>query len=497
MRTTGNARTRAAARAIGILTSAALVFGAMPAAFADTPVTVTVGIQDKTYDGTDAATITGCTVDSGVTAPDSVTCNYSVATATFADANVGNAISVNVSGLTLDTDGGNTVTDYVIGTVNASGNILKATLTAVLTADDKTYDGTDAADATCSVAADPDLVGADAANVACDVDSATFADANVGNVKTVNSTVSLSGTKSGNYQLASATPSDTANITSDVAVAYTGDTYLVTSSTVTANLAALLTAESSICLLDDTGDIAFAVEDVLENPVTVGSVSYPTATTATAAITVGPGIYTVEVTYGSSDPNCASASDAAVLTVVSAGGAANGGGWYRKSAFTGEGSSRANFGFVLNKTYSGTGRNKTWSGYKGQFVWVTGAGWRIKAALAGGTNYVGTFTCPAGVGATGSAPVCAAFQATGRLEQWDATLNGGLGDWAYVEDVTFTVTVYDGGTVTVCKRKACSKTEVADWFGIEVVGYTFAELPETGPVTLVPSGGKGSIKATL
>lgn len=41
MRTTGNARTRAAARAIGILTSAALVFGAMPAAFGATTFAVT------------------------------------------------------------------------------------------------------------------------------------------------------------------------------------------------------------------------------------------------------------------------------------------------------------------------------------------------------------------------------------------------------------------------------------------------------------------------
>jgi hypothetical protein len=96
----------------------------------------------------------------------------------------------------------------------AAGNataltINKATVNAVVTAQNKIYDGTDAADITnCSVTG---FVGSD--NVTCSVASATFSDANAGTNKTVTATgISLSGTDSGNYQLATTTVTTTADI---------------------------------------------------------------------------------------------------------------------------------------------------------------------------------------------------------------------------------------------------------------------------------------------
>lgn len=476
---------------------------AVPAAITAGPtVNVTVQVADKTYDGNTNATVTGCTADpTNVISPDEVTCSTSgISDADFADANVGlgKAVTITTGNAALSgAQGGN----YALGTVTVeTADITAVELTAVLDADSKTYDGDDDASATCDFSDSVDIVGSE--DVTCVVDSADFADANVGTGKTVTAAVSLGGTDAGNYVLADEEIEGTGGIgAATTTVAYGGQSYLVTAGTTTATLSASIVTDSATCELDDTGAVAFAVEDVLGNPVagspfTGSSTGALTATATTGAL--GPGIYTIDVTYTSSDPTpCPGASDAAVLTIVSSGGAANGGGWYRRGDYTGEGSSRANFGFVLNKTYTGTGKNRTVSGYKGQLVWVSGEGWRVKADLAGGTNYFGTFTCPAAVGATGSGAVCGSFQATGALEMWDPALNGGLGDWSYVEDVMFTVTVYDGGSVTVCKKRTCTRTDVADWFGIQIDGYSSSEVPETAPIMLVPSDGKGSIKASL
>ena len=171
------------------------------------------------------------------------------------------------------------------------------------------------------------------------------------------------------------------------------------------------------------------------------------------------------------------------------------GGWYKDGDVP---PPRANFGFVIQKTYTGTGRNKTFSGYRGQFLWINNEAWRLKADLTGGTGVYGTIPCPVGVGAATSGAVCAAFHGSGMLQSWDPDLSGpGLGGWVDEETVTFTVTVYDGGQVKVCKgKKACTITDVADWFGIEIDGWPSTLVPETMPVMLVQPNGKGSIKAT-
>lgn len=279
-----------------------------------------------------------------------------------------------------------------------------------------------------------------------------------------------------------------------VTIAYTGDTYRAGAGNVT--FSANITSDADVCLLDEEGTVEFAVLDGEGNAITgspfAGTPSGTTSASSTQSLALG--IYSVTAVY---DPgtDCGYESDAAIISVVStASGTLNGGGWYRRGDYEGDGSTRANFGLVMNRTYTGTGRTKTWSGFKGQFVWLSSQGWRVKTGFTGGTDFFGVYPCPTAVGA-GSGAICGTFRIDAVLEYWDGAANGGLGGWAYEDDVTVTVWAYDGGSVTICKKRTCTRTDVADWFGIDVAGYTFADLPETQPWKLAPSGGKGTIKA--
>uniref|UniRef100_UPI0025BC6965 two-partner secretion domain-containing protein n=1 Tax=Aquabacterium sp. TaxID=1872578 RepID=UPI0025BC6965 len=89
---------------------------------------------NKVYDGTTAANVTG----SGIVNGDAVTVN---ATGGFASANVGNGITVNVTGVSLSgADAGN----YVVsggGSITTTANITPAPLTVTATGTSQTYNG--------------------------------------------------------------------------------------------------------------------------------------------------------------------------------------------------------------------------------------------------------------------------------------------------------------------------------------------------------------------
>jgi hypothetical protein len=62
-----------------------------------------------------------------------------------------------------------------------------------------------------------------------------------------------------------------------------------------------------------------------------------------------------------------------------------------------------------------------------------------------------------------------------------------------VDDATFTVSVYDGGTISVCKgRRNCTKQDLADWFGIQIDPVLATDVPESAPIQIM----KGSIKVS-
>src|SRR5205807_9061089 len=87
-------------------------------------------------------------------------------------------------------------------------SVQQTSLTASITAPNKTYDGTTAATFTCSLSG---VVGAD--DVSCTGGIAVFASAAVGTGTAVTATgLQLTGTKAANYTLASTTATTTANI---------------------------------------------------------------------------------------------------------------------------------------------------------------------------------------------------------------------------------------------------------------------------------------------
>ncbi|MBA8737608.1 YDG domain-containing protein, partial [Chromobacterium violaceum] len=128
---------------------------------------------------------------SGVLAGDTV--NFSDTSATFANKNVGNAKTVSVSGISASgADAGN----YTINsTATTSANITPLAITVSATGQNKTYDATVNDAVTLSSSG---VLAGDTVNFADT--SATFANKNVGNAKTVSvSGISASGADAGNY----------------------------------------------------------------------------------------------------------------------------------------------------------------------------------------------------------------------------------------------------------------------------------------------------------
>ncbi|QIK38534.1 filamentous hemagglutinin N-terminal domain-containing protein [Caldichromatium japonicum] len=161
--------------------------------------------NDKTYDGTTAATLGSLGTLSGVVAGDNVSV-AGTASASFADKHVGAGKTVTISGLSLTgTDAGN----YTLGSgATTTASITPKALTAIYTAANKVYDG--GTSATVS-AASGDIITGDVVSITA---NGAFADKNVGNGKTVNITGgALSGTDAGNYALQNTTGTASADIT--------------------------------------------------------------------------------------------------------------------------------------------------------------------------------------------------------------------------------------------------------------------------------------------
>jgi len=173
-----------------------------------------VTVSDKTYDGTTAATITGCTLQGTIAAGDTVNCNTSAASVVFADANAGTNKPLSSTGVTL---GGASASKYTLSNITVTNAaITPRAMTVSAIAENKPYDGTTKATITgCGVSTAAGLLTADLSYVSCSSSAAvgTFADATVGNGKTVTVTgITLTGTKAGNYSIT--TPvTTTANIT--------------------------------------------------------------------------------------------------------------------------------------------------------------------------------------------------------------------------------------------------------------------------------------------
>lgn len=162
-------------------------------AFADIvrrAITGTVSVDDKTYDGTTAAT--GQIALSGVLAGDSVSAAVAFA---FADRNAGRNKAVSVSGARLS---GGDAGNYTLSLpTSAVASILQKALVANVSVNNKTYDGTTQATGSISLNG---VVAGDA--VQASGGSFQFADKAAGTGKRVSvSGVSLSGADASNYTL--------------------------------------------------------------------------------------------------------------------------------------------------------------------------------------------------------------------------------------------------------------------------------------------------------
>ena len=169
--------------------------------------TLTIGAagQNKTYDGTTDATVT---LSDDRVSGDALTTSYTAAT--FASRNVGAAISVSVTGISVS---GADASNYSANTTaTTAADITAKTLTVSATAQNRVYDGTSDATVTLS----DNRISGD--TLTTSYSSASFSDKNVGTGKLVSvSGISISGTDSGNYS-ANATASTTADITAKALV---------------------------------------------------------------------------------------------------------------------------------------------------------------------------------------------------------------------------------------------------------------------------------------
>src|SRR5262249_43673956 len=127
--------------------------------------------------------------------------------ATFTDVIVG-TWQVNATGLGLT---GSAAGNYDLSppTASASAKIIALKITASIVADDKNYDGTNAAKITCSLNG---VVAIDLGNVKCTGGSATFADFNIGVWEVFATGLGLTGSAAANYNLSPATATGSAKI---------------------------------------------------------------------------------------------------------------------------------------------------------------------------------------------------------------------------------------------------------------------------------------------
>jgi hypothetical protein len=178
-------------------------------------VTASISAAGKTYDGSDTAEITGCSLESatgdhGVVSPDAVGCTGS--NGHFVDKHAGADKSV-AADVALT---GDDKADYRLtsGSATTTATIQQRQVTASITAAGKTYDGSDSAAITgCSLessSGNHGVISGDA--VGCAASNGHFADEHAGADKSVGADVALTGDDKADYKLGSGSASTTATI---------------------------------------------------------------------------------------------------------------------------------------------------------------------------------------------------------------------------------------------------------------------------------------------
>jgi hypothetical protein len=374
-------------------------------------VTASVTAGNKAYDSTTTEPIANTTCNPNVLAADQGNVTCAGTAATFASANVGNGITVTVSGISLS---GSAAGNYALSSTSATttANITLAAVTASVAAGNKTYDSTTTepiANVTCTLTPSE-------SNLSCAGTAAAFASANVGTGITVTVTgISLSGSAAGNYALSSTTATTTANITAATvtpSVTAQSKTYDGATTEPIANVTCTLTPSESNLSCAETA-AAFASANVGTGiTVTVTGISLSgsaagnytlssTTATTTANITQAaqtPGVSCYSGLYTGTGEGCTVTPQAGDITCTSGtvtnvpGGsvALSCGSDSNYQAWTGTGTvtiTQASQSPVLTGCYSGpyTGSAEGCTGVSGGYGCATQSTWTTYTNVPGGT----------------------------------------------------------------------------------------------------------------
>jgi filamentous hemagglutinin family protein len=170
-----------------------------------------IGAITKIYDGTTDATLTSANYNlNGLYNADAI--GISNTSGTYSSKDVGNGLTVTVNGLTLTGAKASNYTLSSTSTAAAIGSITPATLTGVITANDKTYDGTTNATLATRILSGT-IFSTDSLNLALMYTAADFNSKDVATASAVTATgLSLTGSAASNYQLSSPTAFASARI---------------------------------------------------------------------------------------------------------------------------------------------------------------------------------------------------------------------------------------------------------------------------------------------
>ena len=177
--------------------------------------------NNKSYDGTASATISGTAMLTGVLPADSAAVSTTgTPIGTFATAVVGTSKTITITGLSLS---GSAAGNYLLALPTLTADITSKALSVTgITANNKPFDGTVSATLNTTNAALSGVVSGDSVTLVTSGASASFADATVGSGKAVTiSGLTISGTSAGNYTLIQ--PTATADIIQSTAAVTLGN----------------------------------------------------------------------------------------------------------------------------------------------------------------------------------------------------------------------------------------------------------------------------------
>lgn len=264
----------------------------------------------------------------------------------------------------------------------------------------------------------------------------------------------------GNYDAASEVTETVEATEAATAIQYTGLAYFgSTAVTLTVQLsgpAACLDNKAVTFTLDTNGDGFY------DTPIS-GSATTNASGVASLTTTLSGGVNDLFFEFAG-DADCLGSSNTVTVVVAGTGDASNGGGNYTVS-----GAGRVNFGYIAQVKTDKRTLVKTVSG---NLLWHVQGKTRIKGTVTAYTQQ----TCPSG---SPTGLICAVVVGTGQLFTWDSATESWV---AGASGVSFTATVWDGGTSSSGKKGSTTTVLKPDFFGMNIASQTVAG--EAAPVEI-------------